>query len=146
VKALVQNAVAALPFASNAAYYAIQRSVGGLRPGLNHPIDRFRAALRTVEWIESAGLGIDGKTFVEIGTGHMVNLPTALWLLGAGEILTVDLNRYLSETVVAESNEYIRRNETQTLALLESARPTANSERGSASSCRFVEHSPSFWK
>ena len=117
LKARVQNAVAALPFASNAVYYAIQRSVGGLRPGLNQPVDRFRAALRTVDWIESAGLDITGRTFVEVGTGHMVNMPTALWLLGAGEILTVDLNRYLSDTLVTESNEYIRRNEAQVLAL-----------------------------
>jgi SAM-dependent methyltransferase len=117
VKARVQNAVASLPFASNFVYYAIQRSLGGLRPGLNHPMDRFRAALRMVEASESAGLDIGGRRFVEIGTGHMVNVPTALWLLGAGETLTVDLNRYLSESLVAESNEYIRRNAQEVAAL-----------------------------
>jgi SAM-dependent methyltransferase len=117
LKARIQNAVAALPFGSNSVYYAIQRSMGGLRPGLNHPLDRFRAAIRAVEWIESAGGEVSGRRFVEVGTGHMVNMPTALWLLGAGEIITVDLNRYLSQTLVAESNEYIRKNETDILAL-----------------------------
>lgn len=117
VKARVQNMVAALPFASNAVYYAIQRSVGGLRRGLNRPVDRFLPALRAVEWIESAGQAITGKRFVEVGTGHMVNGPTAFWLLGAGEILTVDLNPYLSGKLVAESNEYIRRNEREILSL-----------------------------
>jgi SAM-dependent methyltransferase len=117
LKARIQNVVASLPFGSNAAYYAIQRSVGGLRPSFNHPVDRFRAAIRAVEWIESAGREISGSRFVEVGTGHMVNMPTALWLLGAAEIVTVDLNQYLSQTLVAESNEFIRRNEKDTLAL-----------------------------
>jgi SAM-dependent methyltransferase len=117
VKARVQNAVAALPFASSFLYYAIQRSVGGLRPGLNHPMDRFRAALRMVEWIESIGVDIAGRRFVEIGTGHMVNVPTALWLLGAEGTLTVDLHRYLSERLVAESNDYILRNPQKVVGL-----------------------------
>ena len=117
LKARVQNAVASLPFASNAVYYAIQRSVGGLRPKRNHPVDRFQAAISLVEWIESAGVDITGRRFLEVGTGHMVNVPTALWLLGAGETLTVDLNRYLSKKVLTESNDYIRRNQQQVLAL-----------------------------
>jgi SAM-dependent methyltransferase len=117
LKAGVQKAVAALPFGSNAAYYAIQRTVGGLRRGLNHPMERFRAAIRAVEWIESANATINGKRVVEIGTGHMVNMPTAFWLMGAEETLTVDLNRYLSYALVKESNEFIRRNEASVLAL-----------------------------
>ena len=117
LKARLQNAVAALPFASNAVYYALQRSVGGLRPGLNHPVERFIAAIRIVDWIESAGGTIDDRRFVEIGTGHMVNVPTALWLLGAGETISVDLNRYLSGKLVAESNEYIRRHEHAVVTL-----------------------------
>lgn len=125
LKARVQNAIAALPFASNAVYYAIQRTVGGLRRNRNHPIDRFRFAIQTVEWIESTGMDIAGKAFIEIGTGHMVNVPTALWLLGAGKTVTVDLNRYLSQTLVAESNDYLRRNQEQVLALFgrHAARP-----------------------
>ena len=115
LKARLQNAVAALPFASNAVYYTIQRTVGGLRRGCNHPVERFAAAVRMVEWIESVGNDITGKRFVEIGTGHMVNLPTAFWLLGAGETITVDLNRYLSEKLVKESNQYVRENEQSML-------------------------------
>ena len=117
LKARVQNAVAALPFGSSAVYFAIQRSVGGLRPNRNHPMDRFRAALGMVDWIESTGTNIAGRKFLEIGTGHMANVPTALWLLGAGETLSVDLNRYLSDKLVAESNDYVRRNRDEVLAL-----------------------------
>lgn len=111
LKARLQNAVAALPFGSNKAYYAIQRTAGGLRRGLNLPMNRFRAAIGIAEWIEGAGAHVTDKRFLEVGTGHMVNVPTALWLMGAAETVTVDLNPYLSETLVEESNEFIRRNE-----------------------------------
>jgi len=116
-KARVQNAVAALPFASTKVYLAIQRTFGGLRRGLNNPVDRFIAAINMVEWIEAAGGSIKGKRVVEVGTGHMVNVPTALWLLGAGETVTVDINRYLSPTIVKESNDSIREHRAEILQL-----------------------------
>jgi SAM-dependent methyltransferase len=110
VKARIQNAIASLPFGSMAVYYAMQRTFAGLRRGLNDPVGRFRAAIRMVDWIEEAGGTISGRRFVEIGTGHMVNVPIALWLMGAGETVTVDLNRYLSEALVKESAQFIRDN------------------------------------
>lgn len=116
-KARVQNAVAALPFASTKVYFAIQRRFGGLRRGLNNPVDRFIAAINMVEWIEDAGGSIKGKRVVEVGTGHMVNVPTAFWLLGAGETITVDVNRYLSESIVKESNDSIREHREEVLQL-----------------------------
>jgi SAM-dependent methyltransferase len=117
LKARIQKTVARLPFGSERVYYAIQRTIGGLRPGQNHPIDRFKAAIQIVDWIEDAGRDIANKRIVEIGTGHMVNLPTAFWLMGAGQTVTVDLNPYLSETLVAESNDFIRAHEGEVLAL-----------------------------
>ncbi|MEP6905473.1 MAG: methyltransferase domain-containing protein [Gemmatimonadales bacterium] len=116
-KARLQNAVAALPFASGKAYFAMQRVAGGLRKGLNNPVDRFIAAISMVDWIEAAGGSIEGKRFVEVGTGHMVNVPTALWLLGAGETLTVDLNRYLSANIVKESNQSIADHQAEVLQI-----------------------------
>jgi SAM-dependent methyltransferase len=109
--------VAALPFASNSVYFAIQRTFGDFRKGLNNPVDRFVAAIHMVEWIEDAGASIAGKRFVEVGTGFMVNLPTALWLLGAGETITVDVNRYLSGSIVKESNDSIREHEREVLQM-----------------------------
>jgi SAM-dependent methyltransferase len=40
-------------------------------------------------------------------------LPLSLWLCGASEIITVDLNRYLKERLVMADIEYIRRNEEE---------------------------------
>jgi SAM-dependent methyltransferase len=117
LKARIQNTVARLPFGAETVYYAIQRTVGGLRPGQNHPIDRFKAAIQIVDWIESTGRNISNKRIVEIGTGHMVNLPTAFWLMGAGQTVTVDLNPYLSGTLVAESNKFVRAHEAEVLSV-----------------------------
>ena len=116
-KARLQNAVASLPFASGKVYFAMQRVAGGLRKGLNNPVDRFIAAINMVDWIEAAGGSVEGKRFVEVGTGHMVNVPTALWLLGAGETLTVDLNRYLSANIVRESNQSISDHQAEVLQI-----------------------------
>lgn len=117
LKARIQNTVAKLPFGSERVYYAIQRTVGGLRSGQNHPVDRFKAAVEIVDWIEGAGRDFAGKRIVEIGTGHMVNLPTAFWLMGAGQTVTVDLNPYLSATLVKESNDFVRAHQPDVLKL-----------------------------
>ncbi|HYG10212.1 MAG TPA: methyltransferase domain-containing protein [Pyrinomonadaceae bacterium] len=113
-KARIQNLIAALPL-SNALYYAMQRSVGSLRAGRANPVEYFDAARRTVEWIRATGRDVEGMRFLEVGTGRNVNLPTALWLCGAAEVTTVDLNPYLSSALVFESNEYVRRHEREVL-------------------------------
>lgn len=106
-KARIQNLIAALPL-SNALYYAMQRSVGSLRAGRANPIEYFGAARRMTEWIRASGRNVEGLRFLEVGTGRNVNLPTALWLCGAAQVTTVDLNPYLSSTLVFESNDYAR--------------------------------------
>lgn len=117
LKARIQNGVAALPFLSDATYFAIQRSVGGLRPARIDPLDRMRAALGIVTWAESAGFDVRGKVVLEVGTGRMVDLPTGMWLCGAGPIITVDLNPYLSLKLVAEARTIIRRNHNRVVEM-----------------------------
>ena len=109
-KARIQNVIAALPFASNAVYYAVQRSVGGLRPEKIDPFDRMAAAAGMVRWAESTGFDVRGKTVLEVGTGRMVDLPIGMWLSGADRIITVDLNPYLSLPLVAEARARLRQN------------------------------------
>ena len=107
-KARIQSLVAALPL-SDAIYYAMQRSVGSWRKGRSNPMEWFQAASRMAEWIRATGRDVEGMRFLEVGTGRNVNLPTALWLCGAAQVITVDLNPYLSSALVFESNEYVRR-------------------------------------
>lgn len=106
-KARIQSAVAALPMA-DAIYYAMQRTVGSLRRGRGNPVEWFEAAARLADWAESGGREVAGGRFLEVGTGRKIDLPLGLWLCGARGVVTVDLNRYLSAALVAESIEYVR--------------------------------------
>lgn len=106
----MQNAIAMLPL-SDQIYYAMQRTVGSLRPGRQDPLEWFDAALTMTKWIEGAGQEVAGRRFLEVGTGHNVYVPLALWLCGADEVVTVDLNTYLSDTLIAEMSEFVRRNQ-----------------------------------
>jgi SAM-dependent methyltransferase len=114
-KAQIQKAIAALPL-SDEIYYAIQRYAGSLRKGRANPIDWYQAGRRMAEWIGETGREVEGMRFLEVGTGRNVNLPTALWLCGAAQVATVDLNHYLSSALVFESNEYARRHEAEVVA------------------------------
>jgi SAM-dependent methyltransferase len=108
-KARIQNSIAALPVGSNAVYYALQRSFGGLRPEKIDPFDRMKAASGMVAWAATTGFDVRDKTVLEVGTGRMVDLPIGMWLCGAARVITVDLNRYLSATLVAEARSIVRR-------------------------------------
>ena len=107
-KARIQNSIAALPIGSNAVYYAVQRSFGGLRPDKIDPFDRMKAAEAMVAWAATAGFDVLGKTVLEIGTGRMVDLPIGMWLCGAERVVTVDLNPYLSARLVSEARNIVR--------------------------------------
>lgn len=119
LKAHVQNAVASLPIISNRVYFAIQRSVGGLRPGKINPLGRMAAARGIVARAESEGFDVRGKTVLEVGTGRMVDLPVAMWLCGAKRTITVDLNRYLSPVLVAEARDFVRRDPEPVVSLFD---------------------------
>ena len=108
----MQNAVARLPL-SDQIYYAMQRTVGSFRPGRSNHLEWFDAALTIAKWIKSAGQEVLGGRFLEVGTGHNVSVPLGLWLCGASEVVTVDLNKYLSEALVAETIEFVRHNQGQ---------------------------------
>ena len=105
----MQNAVARLPL-SDQIYYALQRTVGSFRPGRSNHLEWFDAALTIAGWIKSAEREVTGGRFLEVGTGHNVSVPLGLWLCGASEVVTVDLNKYLSEALVAETIEFVGKN------------------------------------
>lgn len=111
----MQNAVAALPL-SDQIYYAMQRTVGSCKPGRSNPLEWFDAALSMVRWIKGAGYEINGKRFLEVGTGRNVSVPLGLWLCGAAQVVTVDLNSYLSDALVAESIEFVRQSKAKVVA------------------------------
>jgi SAM-dependent methyltransferase len=105
-KALIQNVISALP-ASESIYYAVQRTFGDLRSDRFDPTEWLQVTARLLQRLQSTGISITGKRFLEVGTGRAVGVPTALWLCGAGKIVTVDLHRYLSPALVTASNRHI---------------------------------------
>lgn len=109
VKALVQNGMALLPEAvAEPIYYCLQRNLGELRRPLFDL--RFDAATTTVALLREHHQGIEGKRVLEVGTGRTIDVPMALWLMGADETVTVDITRLLRPELVGESYEYLRAN------------------------------------
>ena len=87
-------------------YYALQRTVGGLRDV--DPENRFRAALEIAQRLEAHGRSLVDATVLELGTGWRLNVPLALWLLGAKRVVTVDLYRYLRLALVRKDLAALR--------------------------------------
>ncbi len=109
LKAIAQNVIASLPEGmSHSIYYRMQRRLGGLRQ--INPTKRLEAGIKTWRTLLDAGEDPTGKVFFEIGTGRIVNVPLAFWLMGAGRTITVDLNPYLKEELILDSIRYIASN------------------------------------
>lgn len=116
-KALLQNFFARIPEPLGPfLYYQMQRRLGGLRRP--DPVSRLQAGRHLVDLLRQQGREISGSTVVEIGTGHQINLPIALWLCGAEEIITLDLNRYLKHELVREDLGWIASHQSEVSEML----------------------------
>ncbi len=111
-KAIVQNLLAGLPPGiGNQVYYYLQSRYGGLRTPT--PVSRLIGGVEIARRIHRRGQSVESKVFVEVGTGHQLNLPLSLWLCGAAQIITVDLNPYLKPELVMNDLEYLRAHQAQ---------------------------------
>lgn len=118
IKSWVQNFIASLPSAlSYSAYYWIQRHFGRLKSSI--PLHRFKAAAEMWRLILSLGMNPNGKTFFELGTGRVPNIPITIWLLGGKGTVTVDLNPYLKEDMLLESLDYMFNNKEEIKKILD---------------------------
>ncbi len=105
-KARIQDAVARLPSSvSYAIYYQLQRRMGGLRNV--SPVAQMRAGSQIVRTLSAHERTPKGKTFFEVGTGRRINVPLSLWLLGADQVITIDINPYLKSALVREDLRYV---------------------------------------
>lgn len=112
VKATIQNLMGRLPpDLANPIYYRLQRSCGGLRQPT--PVSRLEAGIEMVRRLRRLEHSVESAVFLEIGTGHQLNLPLSLWLCGASQITTVDLNHYLQEQLVMNDIAYLRSHEEE---------------------------------
>lgn len=92
-KARVQRVLARLP-AGARAYVGVQRRFGNLSAD---PDKRVGYHLRMLRLLHEAGLDLTGARVLEVGTGHHPTVPILFHLVGAGEIVTVDLHRRLQQ-------------------------------------------------
>ena len=116
-KALLQGLVARLPLRlSYSIHYYLQHRSGGLRRvDLSH---RLKMGLDLMECIVKQGRSVESGVFLEIGTGLQITLPLVLWLCGASEITTVDLNHYLKAELVGGDEFRMRTHFEQIVRLL----------------------------
>ncbi|MCO6047429.1 class I SAM-dependent methyltransferase [Aeoliella sp. ICT_H6.2] len=123
-KARIQTLVARLPDRlSYPLYYQLQRRFGAMRPHRIDPTNRMQVAIQLCERIVQMGRSPVGATFFEVGTGWRLNLPIAMWLLGAEQTVTVDLNRYLRMELVQEDLAYLRQHRDAMAGMFAGALP-----------------------
>lgn len=115
-KAQIQNLVAALPpKISYALYYWLQRRFGGLR--FMDPCSRLQGGINIWRTLKSVGHDGTDKVFFEVGTGRAPLAPLAFWLMGARETITIDLNPYVKDELIAESLAFILKEQEKIKAL-----------------------------
>lgn len=107
VKSLIQNGMAILPDSlAQPLYFQMQTRFGELRNPLFDM--RYTAAMDFVRALNEHHDGLQDKRVLELGTGRFVDVPMALWLMGAGEIVTIDLSPLLRGDLVGKSIEFLR--------------------------------------
>ena len=120
-KAQVQRVCSRLP-AGNALYLMLQRQFGSLRRP-PEPIPLLKECARLIWQLKLAGHEVSGARIMEVGTGRRMDIPLGFYLAGAANIITVDLNRYLSGELVMASIQTMKECSQDILGILEISTP-----------------------
>ena len=112
LQALILKGISLLPSSvSYATFYWIQKHYGTLTK--LHPITKLTYGIETWKRIRSLDHDPIGKVFFEVGTGRVVDVPLAYWLMGAEKTITVDLNPYLKTEQIKKTLQYISQNKEE---------------------------------
>lgn len=115
-KVLLTRLISKLPGRMrNEVYYKLQSKFGAFK-NINYEKNLLKS-IRIVKMLQKQDQDAFGKTFLEVGTGWMINTPIGLWLCGAEKTITVDLNPYLKEEFVQKLVNFILDNEKLILAM-----------------------------
>ena len=101
-KALFMRACAVLP-KGETLYRFAQKKVGRLT---SNPTARIPDQIKLASWLLENGFKIEGREFLEVGTGHLPILPIGFFLAGAHSVITMDLHRRLDFGLLRESLQY----------------------------------------
>ena len=107
------KACATLP-KGEALYRFAQKKFGRLT---SDPTARIPDQIKLASWLLENGFKIEGRVFLEVGTGHLPILPIGFFLSGAQSVITMDLHRRLDFGLLRESVHYFseHRSEIQPL-------------------------------
>ncbi|MET0417758.1 MAG: class I SAM-dependent methyltransferase, partial [Actinoplanes sp.] len=112
-KAGIQMVCAALPGGATL-YRLIQKRFGRLDAD---PFKRLPPHAAMVRRLAGMGFRAEGSRCLEIGTGHLPVAPVAFGLLGAREVVTVDLHRRLDPALTGAMLRRLVASEDQLLSL-----------------------------
>jgi SAM-dependent methyltransferase len=98
-KAKIMKACALLP-AGGGIYRFIQKTFGRLKAA---PMARIPMQVEMAQWILDMDSEVEGKTFFEVGTGHIPIVPIGFFLCGAEKVITVDLHKRLDLGILEKS-------------------------------------------
>ena len=108
-KAVIQIFFSLLPLPfGHKVYVKIQKKFGSLKKF--NPEGKFLNGNKIFNILKSIHKDVNNKKFLELGTGWSPITPLALYLLGAKEVITIDLNNYLDESLTRETLNWIDRN------------------------------------
>jgi len=98
-KAAIMRLFAVMPYGEKLYKYG-QKKVGRLRA---RPMARLPVQAEMIKWLFNAGRKVEGKSFFEVGTGHIPLVPIGFYLCGAARVITVDLHRRIDWDLVRDS-------------------------------------------
>jgi SAM-dependent methyltransferase len=81
-------------------YHALQARLNARKKDDDNFLSR---ALEVLEMIQAAGVDPHGGKYLEIGTGWRPFVPFLLYLVGAEQIITYDVNRWLSKAYALQT-------------------------------------------
>jgi hypothetical protein len=107
IKGAIQKVLGVLPRGEEVHYW-LQKRAGGLRKfdaECDAKLEDFRLMLGH---LRTSGVPIAGTRYLEVGTGWYPTFPYCLYLLGARQVETFDLHRYLKPELVIAMVERVR--------------------------------------
>lgn len=107
VKGAVQKVLGALPY-GHAMHKQMQLRVGGLRNFADECDSKVEDWRIMMEHLHTARVHLPHAALLEMGSGWYPTFPVCLFLSGAEQVLTVDLNRHLDPALTVRMVERIR--------------------------------------
>ena len=106
MKGAIQKVLGVVPMGDEL-HFQLQRRAGGLRDLARELWVKLDDWGLMIGHLDRAGLPVHGTRYLEMGSGWYPTFPMCLFLGGAAQVTTVDLNRYMRPDLTREAAELI---------------------------------------